>query len=58
MKISNALQTSDELLQQLRQLMTQANQDDNRALNMVLRQQIEMAVKINQALNELSEVGL
>jgi len=58
MKISDALRTSDELLAQLQCLALQANHADNRALFMVLRQQVEKIEEIHRDLNELAEVGL
>lgn len=58
MKITDALRTSDELIVQLRLQAMAANSGDNRALHLLLRQLTESAVKINQVLNELSEVEL
>lgn len=48
-----ALQTADLLVADIREAATYANRAGNIPLHILLRQQLEAAIKINQVLNEL-----
>ena len=52
-EITKALQTSDLLVSDLRELASKSIREDNTALNILARDMLESAIKIMQRLNEL-----